>query len=68
MLDLIIIYEIFVAILQQVDFIDSICLPVYDCFGRLCETLLPLKEGCEGNRREWLQLAEKEKDFWDNKD
>ena len=50
------------------DFIDSICLPVYDCFGRLCETLLPLKEGCEGNRREWLELAEKEKDFWDNKE
>ena len=53
---------------QQVDFIDSICLPVYDCFANLSEALSPLKEACVTNKKEWSELAQKEEDFWDKKD
>lgn len=42
---------------MQVDFIDSICMPVYDAFAGLSESLLPLKRGCEANRVEWAALA-----------
>jgi dual 3',5'-cyclic-AMP and -GMP phosphodiesterase 11 len=52
----------------QVDFIDSICLPVYNCFAGLSEALHPLRDGCLANKKEWSELAQKEEDFWDKKD
>lgn len=42
---------------MQVDFIDAICMPVYDAFSGISESLLPLKRGCEANRVEWAALA-----------
>ena len=45
---------------MQVDFIDSICLPVYKAFAKLSDTLEPLLEGCLQNRLEWASLAAKE--------
>ncbi|TRY74606.1 hypothetical protein TCAL_00771, partial [Tigriopus californicus] len=45
---------------MQVDFIDTICLPVYNSFAKISPTLSPLREGCFQNRVEWAKLAEKE--------
>lgn len=42
---------------MQVDFIDSICLPVYKSFSKLSDALDPLLEGCMDNRREWERLS-----------
>ena len=42
------------------DFIDSICMPVYVAFASCNETLSPLLQGCQNNRREWQSLAEEE--------
>ncbi len=48
---------------MQVDFIDSICLPVYRSMSKLSDALDPLLQGCLANRVEWArQAAEKEAD------
>lgn len=43
----------------QVDFIDNLCLPVYEVFAEVSEALRPMLHGCLDNRREWKRLAEK---------
>lgn len=43
---------------MQVSFIDSICLPIYEAFGKLFpEQLSCLKVGVVSNRDNWLKLA-----------
>ena len=44
---------------MQVDFIDSICSPVYEAFASLSDRLKPMLEGCQENRQKWTKLAEK---------
>lgn len=43
--------------LMQVGFIDSICLPIYEHFSLLSETLAPLEAGVRVNRQHWLDIA-----------
>ncbi|GAB6024627.1 hypothetical protein CHUAL_009771 [Chamberlinius hualienensis] len=43
---------------MQVNFIDSICLPLYEAFARLSPKLTPLLEGVQANRQNWQTLAE----------
>ena len=45
---------------MQVDFIDSICLPVYRALAGVHENLRPMEAGCEANRVHWQGLAEEE--------
>ncbi|XP_065885255.1 cGMP-specific 3',5'-cyclic phosphodiesterase-like isoform X2 [Dysidea avara] len=40
---------------MQVDFIDSICLPVYSTFANMTESLQPLLQGIQDNRRNWVE-------------
>ncbi|XP_043206376.1 dual 3',5'-cyclic-AMP and -GMP phosphodiesterase 11-like, partial [Amphibalanus amphitrite] len=42
---------------MQVEFIDSICMPVYKAVAQLGEPLRPLVDAVEENRRHWLQLS-----------
>ena len=42
----------------QVDFIDTICLPVYQCIAGMSDGLKPLVDGTEENRRHWQRLAD----------
>ncbi|GIY27295.1 dual 3',5'-cyclic-AMP and -GMP phosphodiesterase 11 [Caerostris darwini] len=44
--------------LMQVEFIDSVCLPVYKALAMISNKLGPLLEGVKGNRTRWLKLAE----------
>eukprot|EP00096_Caligus_rogercresseyi_P012509 TRINITY_DN5262_c0_g1_i1.p1 TRINITY_DN5262_c0_g1~~TRINITY_DN5262_c0_g1_i1.p1 ORF type:complete len:922 (+),score=274.40 TRINITY_DN5262_c0_g1_i1:425-3190(+) len=46
---------------MQVDFIDSICLPVYESISRLSPSLKPMLDGCNSNRREWLEMTQENK-------
>ena len=50
---------------MQVEFIDSICLPVYEAFAIQSDALLPLKDECLRNRLEWVRLAQNQKEKWD---
>lgn len=43
--------------LMQVEFIDSICLPIYESFAVLSDKLEPLVEGVRQNKLHWLELA-----------
>ncbi|CAG0919146.1 unnamed protein product [Notodromas monacha] len=43
---------------MQVDFIDSICLPVYQALGQISDKMQSLRKGVESNRRHWLALKE----------
>nr|XP_042906908.1 cGMP-specific 3',5'-cyclic phosphodiesterase [Parasteatoda tepidariorum] len=45
---------------MQVDFIDCICLPVYEALTEVQPTLSPLLEGCLENRKHWAALANDE--------
>lgn len=50
---------------MQVDFIDTICSPVYVAFAKMSDRLNPLLDGCDQNRQKWTQLAEKgSSDAW----
>ncbi|XP_039297144.1 dual 3',5'-cyclic-AMP and -GMP phosphodiesterase 11-like [Nilaparvata lugens] len=42
---------------MQVDFIDSICLPIYESFAELSEKLRPLVQGVLVNRKHWEKIA-----------
>ena len=42
---------------MQVDFIDTICSPVYVAFAKMSDRLNPLLEGCQKNRQKWIELA-----------
>ncbi|XP_063703128.1 dual 3',5'-cyclic-AMP and -GMP phosphodiesterase 11 isoform X2 [Culicoides brevitarsis] len=44
--------------MMQVNFIDSICLPVYEAFADLSDTLTPLVECVRDNRKHWIELAQ----------
>ncbi|XP_032584292.2 dual 3',5'-cyclic-AMP and -GMP phosphodiesterase 11 isoform X1 [Drosophila mojavensis] len=44
--------------MMQVNFIDSICLPIYEAFAKLSDKLEPLVEGVRDNRGHWIDLAE----------
>ena len=44
---------------MQVDFIDTICSPVYVAFAKMSDRLNPLLDGCTQNRKRWTQLAAK---------
>ncbi|XP_039229133.1 dual 3',5'-cyclic-AMP and -GMP phosphodiesterase 11 isoform X2 [Drosophila yakuba] len=44
--------------MMQVNFIDSICLPIYEAFATLSDKLEPLVEGVRGNRGHWIDLAD----------
>lgn len=43
--------------LMQVNFIDTICMPVYKAIAKVSPKLLPLLEGCQRNRDNWERLA-----------
>ncbi|KAG5877393.1 Dual 3', partial [Gonioctena quinquepunctata] len=45
--------------MMQINFIDSICLPLYQVFADLSEFLLPLLKGVKQNRIHWLAEAQK---------
>ncbi|GIX90344.1 phosphodiesterase [Caerostris extrusa] len=42
---------------MQVDFIDCICLPVYEALTEVQPELNPLLQGCLENRKNWLALS-----------
>jgi hypothetical protein len=42
---------------MQVDFIDSICSPVYVAFSAMSERLQPMLDGCKKNRAKWTDLS-----------
>ncbi|XP_068140375.1 dual 3',5'-cyclic-AMP and -GMP phosphodiesterase 11 isoform X2 [Drosophila tropicalis] len=44
--------------MMQVNFIDSICLPIYEAFAKLSDKLEPLVEGVRDNRGHWIDLAD----------
>ena len=44
---------------MQVDFIDSICSPVYKSFASMSDRLQPMLDGCNENRVKWTELTEK---------
>ncbi|XP_036668714.3 dual 3',5'-cyclic-AMP and -GMP phosphodiesterase 11 isoform X3 [Drosophila suzukii] len=44
--------------MMQVNFIDSICLPIYEAFATLSDKLEPLVEGVRDNRGHWIDLAD----------
>ncbi|XP_026835988.1 dual 3',5'-cyclic-AMP and -GMP phosphodiesterase 11 isoform X3 [Drosophila erecta] len=44
--------------MMQVNFIDSICLPIYEAFATLSGKLEPLVEGVRDNRGHWIDLAD----------
>ncbi|XP_017035386.1 dual 3',5'-cyclic-AMP and -GMP phosphodiesterase 11 isoform X2 [Drosophila kikkawai] len=44
--------------MMQVNFIDSICLPIYEAFAALSDKLEPLVEGVRDNRGHWIDLAD----------
>ena len=48
--------------MMQVDFIDAICLPVYESMTLLSESLRPMLDGCINNRKEWVKLADAEQE------
>ncbi|XP_017541077.1 cGMP-specific 3',5'-cyclic phosphodiesterase isoform X2 [Pygocentrus nattereri] len=43
----------------QVQYIDSICSPLYGALSSLFESCSPLKDGCTKNREKWQMLVEK---------
>ena len=51
---------------MQVGFIDSICMPVYEAFAKMSDRLIPMLEGCELNKTQWTDLAERDLDPWKN--
>jgi len=42
---------------MQVQFIDSICQPVYEAFARLAPALEPLLDGVKVNRKHWTRQS-----------
>ncbi|CAH1119376.1 unnamed protein product [Phaedon cochleariae] len=44
---------------MQINFIDSICMPIYEAFADLSDTLHPLLDGVKQNRVHWLEEAQK---------
>ncbi|MGH0191480.1 UNVERIFIED_CONTAM: hypothetical protein FKN15_064498 [Acipenser sinensis] len=45
---------------MQVDFIDAICIQLYETLAGLSEACSPLLEGCRKNRQNWKLLAEQD--------
>ncbi|XP_034474933.1 dual 3',5'-cyclic-AMP and -GMP phosphodiesterase 11 isoform X1 [Drosophila innubila] len=44
--------------MMQVNFIDSICLPIYEAFATLSDKLEPLVDGVRDNRGHWIGMAD----------
>ncbi|XP_034100557.1 dual 3',5'-cyclic-AMP and -GMP phosphodiesterase 11 isoform X2 [Drosophila albomicans] len=44
--------------MMQVNFIDSICLPIYEAFAVLSDKLEPLVDGVRDNRGHWIDMAD----------
>lgn len=42
---------------MQVEFIDKICMPIYEAFANVSTELQPLVEGVRDNRRHWIEIA-----------
>lgn len=51
---------------MQINFINSICLPVYEAMSQISVNLMPLQDGCIENRRKWEELAEANKSTKEN--
>ena len=51
---------------MQVDFINTICSPIYTAFSRFSENakLHPMVEGVEANHVEWSALADSKTSAW----
>ncbi|GIY04890.1 dual 3',5'-cyclic-AMP and -GMP phosphodiesterase 11 [Caerostris extrusa] len=47
--------------LMQIEFIDSICLPVYEAFALISDKFGPLLERVKENRAQWLKTCWKKK-------
>ncbi|CAH1167238.1 unnamed protein product [Phyllotreta striolata] len=45
--------------IMQINFIDSICVPIYEAFAELSDSLQPLLDGVKDNREHWLEEAQK---------
>ncbi|CAG9827483.1 unnamed protein product [Diabrotica balteata] len=45
--------------MMQINFIDSICLPIYEAFADLSDSLHPLLDGVKQNRTHWLEEAQR---------
>ena len=41
----------------QIEFLDNLCLPLYDDMAKFSSALKPLLEGCLSNRRQWAAQA-----------
>jgi len=52
---------------MQVDFIDQICLPVYNSLANTSEHLRPMLNGCQKNRENWGNLANLKEENEDDK-
>ncbi|XP_065089280.1 dual 3',5'-cyclic-AMP and -GMP phosphodiesterase 11 isoform X3 [Ochlerotatus camptorhynchus] len=52
--------------IMQVGFIDSICLPIYEAFASLSDTLVPLVDGVKDNKNHWLDVAQSSKEKFAN--
>lgn len=50
---------------MQVDFIDTICQPVYEAFSSLSDKLTPMLDGCLNNKKQWVGLADQGEAAWD---
>ncbi|XP_040576240.2 cGMP-specific 3',5'-cyclic phosphodiesterase [Lepeophtheirus salmonis] len=44
---------------MQVEFIDSVCMPLYSSLSESFPWIKPLLDGCMSNREKWADLAEK---------
>jgi len=52
---------------MQVDFIDQICLPVYNSLANTSDHLRPMLNGCQKNRENWGNLANLKEETEDDK-
>lgn len=50
---------------MQVNFIDGICLGLYECLEKANPLFRPLLDGCMSNRRHWSNLFERRTSFAD---
>jgi len=53
---------------NQVGFIDGVCLPVYRALSALSPALRPMEEAAISNRERWSQLSQEEAEGADKSD
>ena len=44
----------------QIDFLDTLCLPLYEDLANFSSELQPLQEGCLANRDKWASTSNEE--------